>query len=270
MQDLSQEGNWFKLVTDIKNSQQNKNWFSLVAEAYSRTRPSYPQTIINRAVELTKLSSDAKILEIGCGPGTVTTAFGQLGFRMVCLEPSDLACQLARKKCGQYTNVEIKNTTFEEWELDSERFDGVLAATAFHWVTPGSGYAKVHEVLKESGVLILLWNTRPNPQPKVQQILDEVYQTHAPSLRQYSEDIKTQVEKLDEFIETVMNSGYFKNCKSEKLVCELNYSIDDYLALLSTYSTHINLEQQTKNSLFKDLRKSLENNYQNSIQLSYV
>ncbi|NET55731.1 MAG: hypothetical protein F6K47_06035 [Symploca sp. SIO2E6] len=92
MQDFSQDGNWFSLVADIRTSKQGKSWFSSVADAYNRTRPNYSQTIINRAVELAKLPEDATILEIGCGPGNATKAFGQLGFKIICLEPSESAC----------------------------------------------------------------------------------------------------------------------------------------------------------------------------------
>jgi hypothetical protein len=36
------------------------------------------------------------------------------------------------------------NTTFEEWELELERFNAVLAATSFHWVSPEVRYAKAN------------------------------------------------------------------------------------------------------------------------------
>ncbi|NEP56751.1 MAG: class I SAM-dependent methyltransferase [Symploca sp. SIO2G7] len=269
MQDLSQDGNWFSLVADIRTSKQGKSWFSSVADAYNRTRPNYPKTIINRVVELAKLPEDATILEIGCGPGNATKAFGQLGFKIICLEPSKSACQLAERNCAQYANVEVKNITFEEWELASGRFDAVLAATAFHWVSPESGYPKVHAALKETGNLILLWNTRPHPQSEVHHMLDEVYQLHAPTLRRYFEDTITQLEKLKEFAQKVTNSDYFQDCKSEDLLCELTYSIDDYLMLLSTYSPYISLESQQRNSLFAGLRETLEKNWDNKIQVSY-
>ena len=116
---------------------------------------------------------------------------------------------------------------------------------------------------------MILWNTRPHPQPEVYQILDEVYEIHAPSLRRYAEDTKTQLEKLNEFVQKVIDSGYFYDCKSEYVLCEPTYSIDDYLALLSTYSIYINLESQQKSFLFTALREALEKNCGNSIQLSY-
>lgn len=42
----------------------------------------YSQELINRAVTLAQLSSDAKILEVGCGSGNATVCFAQLGFSM--------------------------------------------------------------------------------------------------------------------------------------------------------------------------------------------
>ena len=60
--------------------------YSPAADAYNKVRPRYPKEIIDRVVELAKLSSDATILEVGCGPGNATVAFARVGFSMVCLE----------------------------------------------------------------------------------------------------------------------------------------------------------------------------------------
>ena len=65
-----------------------KAWYSPVAEAYQATRPSYPSDLIDKAIKAAKLSSSSRILELGCGPGTATVAFAQLGCPMVCLEPN--------------------------------------------------------------------------------------------------------------------------------------------------------------------------------------
>jgi SAM-dependent methyltransferase len=180
----------------LSTSKQRKNWYSEVADAYNKTRPRYPQELICRAVEVAQLPSDAIILEVGCGPGIATIPFAQLGFSMVCLEPSQEACQLARQNCEQYPAVEITNTTFEEWELETKRFNAVLAATSFHWVSPEIGYSKAADALQDNGSLILLWNMTPQPPYEVYQMLNEVYQTHAPSLARY-EDRETQ-EKSSE------------------------------------------------------------------------
>lgn len=261
--------NWYSKLADTYTSQQRKNWYSEAADAYNRVRPRYPKELIRRVVELAQLPSEALILEVGCGPGTATTAFAELGFSMICLEPSPESCQLVRHNCTQYPDVEILNTTFEEWELESERFNAVLAATSFHWVSPKIGFPKAAEALKDNGSLIALWNTALQPSYEVCQVLNEIYQLEAPSIAHYKER-KTEEEELRIFGQNVIDSGYFQDLVSEQLVCEATYSIDDYLTLLSTYSPYIALDQQKRTSLFEGLREALERTCGRNIHLSYL
>ena len=82
MNNSEQIQNTYKNYRDDYSLEQRKNWYSKVADAYNKTRPRYPQELINRTVELRLLSKNTKILEIGCGPGTATTEFAKLGFSM--------------------------------------------------------------------------------------------------------------------------------------------------------------------------------------------
>ena len=248
---------------------EKKTWYSFVAEAYNKTRPRYPKQLIDRAVELAKLTPNAKILELGCGPGIATVEFAKLGFSMVSLEPSPEACELARENCAQYPNVEIQNTTFEEWELGTNKFDAVIAATSFHWISPEIRCSKSAQALKDNGVLVLLSNKEPQPNYEIYQLLDEVYQKQAPSIT-WHENPETQEKTIREFGERTIDSSYFQSLFYEYLSCEVNYSIDDYLAMLSTLSPFIALESQQRSSLFAALKEILEQNCERGIQSSYI
>lgn len=57
-----------------------------------------------------------------------------MGCSIICLEPNPDFFQLAQHNCQPYSNVEIQNTSFEEWELKPFEFDAVLAASSFHWI----------------------------------------------------------------------------------------------------------------------------------------
>ncbi len=269
MKDLEQIQNTYKNYRDDYSLEQRKNWYSEVADAYNKTRPHYPRELINRTVELGLLSKNTKILEIGCGPGTATTEFAKCGFSMVCLEPSQESCNLARKNCAAFPNVEIINTTFEEWELQENSFNTVLAATSFHWVSPEVGYPKLEKALKDDGNLILLWNKEPQPSYEVYQILDEIYQKQVPSLSRY-EARGTTERILRELGENVVKSGLFKNLVFECMECQRSYSIDDYLTLLSTLSPYIVLDSQKRDALFNDLRDALSKNLGDTIETSYL
>ncbi len=266
MSDSSPKNNWYQ---DF-NLEQKSNWYSQIADAYNRTRPRYPQKLVNRAVEIAQLSSDARILEIGCATGTATTTFADLGFSMVCVEPNSEACQILRKNCEPYKTVTIINTTFEEWELEAGQFDAVMAATSFHWISTEFADKKTAEALKTDGFLILLWNTAPQPSYEIyQELLDSVYQTYAPDLKGY-EEIAIHQKNISNFGKKVIDSGNFQNLFSEELICELTYDIDDYLALLSTLSPYIAIDSERRNTLFENLSATLKNYHGNTINLSYL
>ncbi len=262
--------NWQQLINQYMSEytlEQRKSWYSNAADAYNKTRPRYPQEVISRVIELTQLSPNTNILELGCGPGTATTSFAKLGFSMTCLEPSSEACEIARQNCIQYPNVEIINTTFEEWELTST-YDAVLAATSFHWISPEIRYIKTENALKPNGSLILLWNIAFKPQDEVYQILHEVYQRETPSLpSKLYYDRETHLSELAKFGQAILDSGLYHNLTSEHFSYELTYTIDDYLALLGTSSPWITLESHQRDSLFTSLKQELEINWGKSFQV---
>lgn len=252
-----------------RDLEQRKNWYSPAAEAYNKARPRYPQDLIQQVVEVAQLSTDSKILEVGCGPGTATVAIAQLGCSMICLEPNLDFFQLAQQNCQPYSNVEIQNTSFEEWELKPFEFDAVLAATSFHWISPEVGYPKAANAIQENGYLILLWNKELQPSYEVYQSLSQVYQLHTPSLDRY-EDQETQDYILRQLGNMVIDSGQFKDLISGQVISEVTYTVDEYLTLLNTYSPYIKLDPHNKESLFLGLRHRIEDDFGGSLQLSYI
>lgn len=252
-----------------KDLEQRRYWYSPAAEAYDQVRPRYPQALIDQVVEIAQLNSDSTLLEVGCGPAIATPAFAALDCRMVCVEPNPDFYRLAEQACKPYPNVEIQNCSFEEWELEPGKFDAVLAASSFHWVDPEVGYPKAAAALRPNGHLILLWNKELQPRYEVYHQLSEVYQTHAPTLNRAYEDSTTQAAILDQLGQMAIESGCFKDMVSGHLETEVNYSVDQYLLLLNTYSPHLKLEPAQKESLFAGLRQVLQQNG-DTIELSYV
>jgi SAM-dependent methyltransferase len=246
-----------------------KNWYSPVAQAYNQVRPRYPQEIINRTVEVANLTPESRILELGCGPGNATVSYAKLGFSMVCLEPSQAACQFARQNCAAYPKVEIQQTTFEECKLEPGQFNAVLAATSFHWMNPDTAYRKTADALCKDGTLILLWNMTPQPDYEAYQILHQVYQIYTPFSTRY-EDISTQEKIVNSFGQKAIDSGLFKDLVADHVLCKVTYSADNYLLLLSTLSPYLKLETSIKEALFTGLRSKIEENYGGNINVTYI
>ena len=233
------------LLKNIYRCADKSSWYNSVAKAYDRTRPRYPEAIWAYLQEIAQLEPGKSVLEIGSGPGIATVELAKTGAKIVALEPSLSACELAKSKCAAYANVEVVNTTFEAWELNNQKFDVVVATTSFHWVSPEVRHQKAATALKDSGLLVLMWNTPPQPSYEVHQSLREVYLNHAPELAKY-EGHQSHEHNLGLIGKQVLDSGYFCDLAVKKSISQVRYSVDDYLTLLSTLSPYIRLESEQR------------------------
>ena len=246
--------NWYQTFTP--SQEQRKSWYGSVAQTYDRVRPKYPPEFLNRAIEVAKIPATEKILEVGCGPGTATIGLAQMGLSIVALEPSLETYNIACKNLAAYSNVEIINTNFEEWKSEDRTFDAVIAATSWHWVAPERKHIKAASLLKDSGSLILLWNTAMQPPLHIFEDLTEVFDRYIPALAKYK-DPETQLSEVQIFAKSAIDSGLFSELREESRSIELNYSIDDYLQLLTTYSPCIALSPANRAELLAQLRAIL-------------
>lgn len=252
-----------------KSLQEKKGWYREVSQAYNLVRPHYDDRLISKAIALAQLTPQAKILEIGSGPGTATISFAKQGYKIVGLEPNPIACQIANQNCLDYPDVKILPLSLEEWEVKSQEFAAVVAATSLHWVDPKLGYAKIVQALKSFGSLILLWNTGFQPNNHVRELISPIYETYAPDLKPVKGRNKER-EQLKSFEKLVTESGYFQHLMSEELTIEVTYSPKDYLLLLSTYSPYIAMNPQLREDLFSAIRSCLQEESFSQLKLSYL
>ena len=276
MSDRQEDTEISSLLKNIYRCADRASWYDSVAEAYDRTRPRYPAKILAQMQSEAQLQPHKSVLEVGAGPGIVSVELAKFGADLVCIEPSLSACELARSKCAAYPNVEFINSTFEDWSSDplgyaerNRRFDAVVAATSFHWISPEVRNSKTAAVLKDNGLLILLWNTPPQPSYEVFQSLKEVYENYAPELAEY-ETYQNYQQNLGKIGQGVIESGYFRDLTTQQTITKVTYSIDDYLTLLNTLSPYIRLESEQRHTLFAELKRVLKLNYGNNLDLDYL
>jgi len=269
MPDLEQQ-----LITySAKTLDQKKTWYSDVANAYNQSRPRYPEALIDRAIAMAHLSPDASILEIGCGPGNATIAFAQRDFTITAIEPNPELCQLLRENCSRssspYPKVKILNTSFEEWPLEAAQFTVVLAANAFHWISPDIACPKAAAALKNDGWLLLLWNMNPEPSYDAYQLLRPVYERHAPQLIRY-EGREKQYEIQQQLGQKILQSGCFSTVSGHQIVCDVTYSAEEYVMLLNTFSPYKTLDSQVREALFAGLSAAIAQHFNGSLHCSYL
>lgn len=132
--------------------------FDTIAEDYDRVRPTYPAALVDRACA--HVAKGARVLEIGCGTGKLTRELAHRGFRLEAVEPGPAMMEVARRSVGDAVTFHLGR--FEDVELPAGAYDAVFSATAFHWVDPAVGWAKVARLLRPGGTFALLTHLAGN------------------------------------------------------------------------------------------------------------
>ena len=68
---------------------------------------SYPEELIHDIIEIAKLQSDDRILEIGAGTGKATIQFANMGYQIRAIEIGEDMAEILRDKCADYSNITI-------------------------------------------------------------------------------------------------------------------------------------------------------------------
>jgi glycosyltransferase involved in cell wall biosynthesis/SAM-dependent methyltransferase len=92
------------------------------------------------------------VLDIGCGIGTFLAICRKGGWKVTGVEPSAIACEVARREYG----LELINEPFSSAMFQGKKFDAIFAAQVLHHLPdPAAFVAEIDRVLADDGVLIL-------------------------------------------------------------------------------------------------------------------
>lgn len=229
--------------------------FEEVPELYDRARPSYPAELFDDLTTLAGLAAGDRILELGPGTGKATVQLAERGFRVVGVELGDGLATVARRKLAAFPEVDIVNVPFERWETD-ERFDAVVAFTAFHWIDPEVRYEKPAEILREGGALAVVDTShvlREGGDRFWVEVQDD-YEAVAPSPDNRPPPPPDEVPDLTEEIAA---SGRFRNVAVRRYLWDAPYRADEYIAVLDTYSGHRSMADDERNELYRRIRERI-------------
>jgi SAM-dependent methyltransferase len=245
------------VVRALAFDRSKRTTFDQVAQFYDEARPGYPGQLVEDVIALSGIPPDGRILEIGCGPGKATIPFAQKGYGMLCLELGAELAALTVAKCKPYPNVQVRNISFEEWPVERAAFDLVISAQAFHWIDPEIGYAKAAASLKDSGSIALFWNRYPPSDTALRRSLADVYRTRAPQL--VTPKGKGDLDALiEDIVDDIDASGLFGQVTVKRYPWSQEYTADQYIKLLNTYSDHRSLDERIRRDLFAGVQELIK------------
>ena len=241
--------------------------FEEVADLYNETRTGYPDELVNDIFYFSAMEPDGRILEVGCRPGNATVSFARKRNPILGIELGEQLAQFARENCKRYPNVIIVQSAFEEYALFPHSFDLAISADAFHWIPPETGYPKIMQALKETGSIALFWHVPIDPQTDWSKAIDDVFTKYAPDFNNphHAFDLKWLVE--------IIKGNYREYCGIENVTVKTydwveNTSADTFIKLLRTYSSHREMNEELRQSLYANIRKVI-NDFGGSVEKPY-
>lgn len=130
--------------------------FNEVATEYDRSRPRYPDALVDQACAVASIGDGDRVLEIGCGTGQLTRSLLARGLRVTALEPGDRLIQMAEENLRDAGEVEFLHARLEDVPLPRASYAAVFSAAAIHWLDPDLGWRKIAEALAPNGTLALI------------------------------------------------------------------------------------------------------------------
>ncbi|MBX6387286.1 MAG: methyltransferase domain-containing protein [Microbispora sp.] len=202
--------------------------FGVDAERYDRTRPPYPDAMVERIIAA---SPGPDVLDVGCGTGIAARQFRAAGCTVLGVEPDARMADFARRD-----GLEVEVATFETWDPAGRRFDAVVAGTAWHWIDPVAGAAKAAEVLRPGGRLAAFWHVF-EPPPAVAEALFAVNRRVMPGLPARNRPAKAidgYRPLFDKAVEGITRTGAFGDPEEWRYDWQRYYTRDEWLDQMPT------------------------------------
>ncbi len=232
-------------------------------------RPGYPAQLFDDLAKLAWIGPGCQVLEVGIGTGQASVQLAERGCRLVGVEISPELAALARRKLARFHSASVVVAAFEDWPLPGERFDTVVAATAFHWIDPAVRVAKAADALRDGGALVTI--DTQHVAGGTTEFFAEVqrcYERWDPSTPRglglpRSTDVAPSSEELD-------RSGRFGPAAFRRYEWEVTYSAEEYRDLLLTYSAHIALDRDAQTGLLACITDLIDARFGGRITKRYL
>ncbi|WP_179065775.1 trans-aconitate 2-methyltransferase [Nostoc sp. C052] len=256
-------------MTDERS--QLRTTFNQVALLYDRVRPGYPKALFDDVVSLSGITPQGRILEIGCGTGQATITFARRGYRILCIELGENLGLVAQQKLATYPQVEVCIGAFEDWSVEKNAFNLVIAATAFHWLDPTIAYEKTVQALSPGGAIALFWNEHVHSDASngFFEEVQELYRRLVPEI--FKDDLLLRPEhKVPTKTCEIEQTGLFGEVTYRSYRWDAEYDTATYLNLLNTYSGHLSLDSIKRAHFFDAIAELINTKFNGHITKGYL
>lgn len=226
---------------------ERRTTFDEVAELYDRARPTYPDALFDDLVQIADLGPGSRILEVGCGTGKATVPLVERGLDVTCVELGASLAAVARRKLP---DVDIVVADFETW-MPAIEYDALVSFTAYHWIERDLRYVRAAEVLREGGAMAIAMVHHVLP-PDADPFFVEAQEDY--QAVGMGGDPPGPPEEIEAFGEEMAASPLFELIAERRYQWDVEYTADEHVDVISTYSAHIAADPAARERLYELMR----------------
>ena len=138
--------------------------FTSAIPHYVSGRPPYSPRLIARLARETGLDEHSRVLDLGCGPGSLTIPLARHCGTMIGID-ADAGMIAAARQLSSAAGLDIDWCIGSSYDLDADLapLDLVTIARAFHWMDREATLERLDELIVAGGAIALV-NTELHPQ----------------------------------------------------------------------------------------------------------
>lgn len=127
---------------------------------YSKSRPSYPESLLDYLREHNIISKESIVADIGSGTGIFSLQLQPYVKQVFAVEPNESMRENAENQFKNYSNLISVGASAENTTLQRHSVDCIAAAQAFHWFDKSAFARECRRILTPGGCIVLIWNVR--------------------------------------------------------------------------------------------------------------
>lgn len=228
--------------------------FDSDAANYDAIRPRYCDALFQAVIQAAELASDKCCLEIGPGTGQATEPILKTGAAVTAAELGQNLAEFLAYKYRDDKNLQVWQGDFLQFP-ETQQYDLIYSATAFHWIPREEGFAKVKRLLKPGGTLALFWN-HPIPGGGVGTAADEALQGVYRKYGKGRRDTPFDGSTCPAYCNALEQAG-FSQVRCTLFESQRCLDADAYIQLLRSYSDHAKLLPEERDAFEKDIRDTI-------------
>lgn len=188
----------------------NTHNFSGLANNYTIGRPTYSIAFIESLYSKYGFSEKSVIADIGSGTGKFAKQLLDRGSYVYCIEPNEDMRRIAIEELRKYKSFHAVDGTATETKLDEKSVDYITTAQAFHWFDIDPFKKECRRVLRDNGMVFLIWNMR-DMSSKINQASFEIYSNYCPNFKGFGGGIQKDDIRIKQFFEDKYEYVEFNN-----------------------------------------------------------